>query len=133
MLATIFVSLPFVAREVIPTLREIGDEQEQAAHDARRVRLADVLADHAAVDQVGRHLRRRAHDRALLRRVRRRRWSSRGTSRARPQTATLRVDEAAQFAYGNYAAAYGISLVLAVMAILVLLSMLLIQRKGSRA
>ena len=30
-LATIFVSLPFVAREVIPTLREIGDEQEQAA------------------------------------------------------------------------------------------------------
>ena len=30
-IATIFVSLPFVAREVIPTLREIGDEQEQAA------------------------------------------------------------------------------------------------------
>ena len=30
-LATIFVSLPFVAREVIPTLREIGDDQEQAA------------------------------------------------------------------------------------------------------
>ena len=29
--ATIFVSLPFVAREVVPTLREIGDEQEQAA------------------------------------------------------------------------------------------------------
>src|SRR4029453_5972906 len=26
--ATIFVSLPFVAREVVPTLREIGDEQE---------------------------------------------------------------------------------------------------------
>ena len=31
-LATMFVSLPFVAREVVPTLREIGDEQEQAAH-----------------------------------------------------------------------------------------------------
>jgi sulfate transport system permease protein len=30
-LATIFVSLPFVAREVTPVLREIGDEQEQAA------------------------------------------------------------------------------------------------------
>ena len=30
-LATIFVSLPFVAREVAPVLREIGDEQEQAA------------------------------------------------------------------------------------------------------
>ena len=30
-LATVFVSLPFVAREVTPVLREIGDEQEQAA------------------------------------------------------------------------------------------------------
>jgi sulfate transport system permease protein len=30
-LATVFVSLPFVAREVIPVLREVGDEQEQAA------------------------------------------------------------------------------------------------------
>ena len=30
-IATIFVSLPFVAREVIPVLREIGAEQEQAA------------------------------------------------------------------------------------------------------
>jgi sulfate transport system permease protein len=30
-LATTFVSLPFVAREVIPVLREVGDEQEQAA------------------------------------------------------------------------------------------------------
>jgi sulfate/thiosulfate transport system permease protein len=30
-LATIFVSLPFVVREVAPVLREIGDEQEQAA------------------------------------------------------------------------------------------------------
>ena len=30
-LATVFVSLPIVAREVTPVLREIGDEQEQAA------------------------------------------------------------------------------------------------------
>jgi sulfate transport system permease protein len=30
-LATIFVCIPFVAREVIPVLREIGTEQEQAA------------------------------------------------------------------------------------------------------
>ena len=30
-LATIFVSLPFVVREVVPVLGEIGDEQEQAA------------------------------------------------------------------------------------------------------
>jgi sulfate/thiosulfate transport system permease protein len=30
-LATVFVSLPFVAREVAPVLREIGDEQEEAS------------------------------------------------------------------------------------------------------
>ena len=31
LLATLFISLPFVVREVVPVLREIGDEQEQAA------------------------------------------------------------------------------------------------------
>ena len=31
LLATVFVSLPFVVREVTPVLVEIGDEQEQAA------------------------------------------------------------------------------------------------------
>ena len=30
-LATIFVSLPFVVREVVPVLREVGQEQEEAA------------------------------------------------------------------------------------------------------
>jgi sulfate/thiosulfate transport system permease protein len=30
-LATIFISIPFVVREVTPVLREVGDEQEQAA------------------------------------------------------------------------------------------------------
>ena len=30
-LATVFVSLPFVVREVVPVLHEIGEEQEQAA------------------------------------------------------------------------------------------------------
>jgi len=31
LIATVFVSLPFVVREVVPVLREVGDEQEQAA------------------------------------------------------------------------------------------------------
>ena len=31
MLATVFISLPFVVREVVPVLREIGTDQEQAA------------------------------------------------------------------------------------------------------
>ena len=38
-------------------------------------------------------------------------------------------DDAYQFAYGNYAPAYGISLVLALLAILVLVTMLLIRPK----
>ena len=131
-LATIFVSLPFVAREVIPTLREIGDEQEQAASTLGssgwqtfwRITLPSIkwaviygvvlttarcFGEYGAVVVVS------------------------GNIEGKTQTATLRVDDAAQFAYGNYAAAYGISLVLALMAIVVLLSMLLVQRKGSRA
>ena len=31
LLATIFISVPFVVREVTPVLREVGDDQEQAA------------------------------------------------------------------------------------------------------
>jgi sulfate transport system permease protein len=130
-IATIFISLPFVAREVIPTLREIGDEQEQAASTLgasgwqtfRRITLPSIkwaviygvvlttarcLGEYGAVVVVS------------------------GNIEGRTQTATLRVDEAYQFAYGNYAAAYGISLVLALTAILVLLTMLLVQRKGHR-
>ena len=52
-LATIFVTLPFVVREVEPVLHEIGTEQEQAAVDPRRLRLADVLADHPARRSAG--------------------------------------------------------------------------------
>jgi sulfate transport system permease protein len=129
-MATIFISLPFVAREVIPTLREIGDEQEQAAitlgasgwQTFWRITLPSIkwaviygvvlttarcFGEYGAVVVVS------------------------GNIEGKTQTATLRVDEAYQFAYGNYAAAYGISLVLAAMAILVLLTMLVVQRKGS--
>ena len=70
-LATIFVSLPFVVREVVPVLREIGTEQEQAAQTLGAHRVADVLARDAAGDPLGRGLRRRAGDRARARRVRR--------------------------------------------------------------
>ena len=31
-LATMFVTVPFVVREVVPVLRELGDEQEEAAY-----------------------------------------------------------------------------------------------------
>ena len=49
-IATAFVSLPFVARELIPVLREIGEEQQQAAATLGATRTADVLAHHAARD-----------------------------------------------------------------------------------
>lgn len=127
-LATVFVSVPFVAREVIPTLREIGDEQEKAAYTLGasgwqtfwRITLPSIrwaviygvvlttarcLGEFGAVAVVS------------------------GNIENKTQTATLRVDDAYQFAYGNYAPAYGISLVLAVMAILVLLTMIIIRPK----
>ena len=52
-LATIFVSLPFVVREVAPVLLEVGTEQEEAAATLGASPVADVLADHAALDSVG--------------------------------------------------------------------------------
>ena len=52
-MATCFVALPLVIREVVPMLHEIGDDQEQAARSLGRERTADVLADHAAQHQVG--------------------------------------------------------------------------------
>ncbi len=45
------------------------------------------------------------------------------------QTATLKVEDAYQFAYGNYAPAYGISFVLAATAILILILMIVVQPK----
>jgi sulfate transport system permease protein len=131
-LATVFVSLPFVAREVVPVLREIGTEQEQAAHTLGasgwqtfwRITLPSIrwgviygvvltaarcLGEFGAVAVVS------------------------GNIEGKTQTATLRVDDAYQFAYGNYAPAYGISLVLAATAILILATMLTVQRKGETA
>ncbi len=130
-LATIFVTLPFVAREVVPTLREIGTEQEQAAHTLGasgwqtfwRITLpairwavvygvvltaARAIGEYGAVAVVS------------------------GNIVGETQTATLRVEDAYQFAYGNYAPAYGISFVLAATAIIILIAMIFLQPKESR-
>ena len=72
-LATIFVTLPFVVREVIPVLREVGHRPGRGRLDAGRLALPDVPAHHAARHPLGRRLRRRPDDRARPRRVRRRR------------------------------------------------------------
>ena len=81
-LATIFVSLPFVVREVVPVLQEVGVEQDQAAHTLGATHVADVLAHHPAGDPRRRDLRRRPHDGAGARRVRRREHRERQDRRA---------------------------------------------------
>jgi len=125
-IATIFVSLPFVAREVVPTLREIGDEQEQAAFTLGangwqtfwRITLPSIrwaviygvilttarcLGEYGAVAVVS------------------------GRLQGQTETATLRVQE--RWEAFDVAGAYAISIVLAMIAILVLVAMTLIRPK----
>jgi sulfate transport system permease protein len=125
-IATIFVSLPFVAREVVPTLREIGDEQEQAARTLGasgwqtfwRITLpairwaviygvvlttARCLGEYGAVAVVS------------------------GRLQGETETATLRVQE--RWESFDIAGAYAISIVLALIAVLVLVAMSVIRPK----
>ena len=71
-LATMFVSLPFVVRETIPVLREIGTEQEQAAATLGAGAAPDLLPRDAARDPLGRGLRGGSDHGAGARGVRRR-------------------------------------------------------------
>jgi sulfate transport system permease protein len=123
-IATIFVSLPFVAREVVPTLREIGDEQEQAARTLGaggwqtfwRITLPSIrwaviygvvlttarcLGEYGAVAVVS------------------------GRIQGQTETATLRVEE--RYESFDLAGAYAISIVLALMAVVVLVAMTTIR------
>src|SRR5438067_6891204 len=123
-IATIFVSLPFVAREVVPTLREIGDEQEQAARTLGasswqtfwRITLPSIrwaivygvvlttarcLGEYGAVAVVS------------------------GNIEGKTQTATLAVQD--YYENLDHAGAYAISLALAAVAVLVLIAMTVIK------
>jgi sulfate transport system permease protein len=125
-IATIFVSLPFVAREVVPTLREIGIEQEQAATTLGsngwqtfwRITLPSIrwavvygvilttarcLGEYGAVAVVS------------------------GRLQGQTETATLRVEE--RYESFDVAGAYAISLVLAAIAVVVLVAMTVIKPK----
>ena len=126
-LATIFVSLPFVVREVVPVLQEIGTEQEQAARTLG-ARLADLLADHPAGDPLGRRLRRRAHDRARARRVRRGHASSPAGSPARPRR--CRSTSQSSSRTSTTPAPTRASILLALLALATLLVMNLAEAKG---
>jgi sulfate/thiosulfate transport system permease protein len=125
-LVTIFVSLPFVVREVVPVLREIGTEQEQAAatlgasafQTFRRVTLpairwavgygvvlttARALGEFGAVSVVSGHVVRKT------------------------ETMTLHVEESYQSF--DYVGAYAASVVLALLAIATLLAMTFLKPK----
>jgi sulfate/thiosulfate transport system permease protein len=129
-IATIFVSLPFVAREVVPTLREIGDDQEQAARTLGasgwqtfwRITLPSIrwaviygvilttarcLGEYGAVAVVS------------------------GRLQGQTETATLRVQE--RYEAFDLAGAYAISIVLALIAILVLVAMTFIRPREKAA
>ena len=62
-MATCFVILPLVIREIVPVLEELGDDQEQAARSLGANALAELLADHPARHQVGGRVRRGAQPR----------------------------------------------------------------------
>jgi sulfate transport system permease protein len=127
-LACVFVSLPFVVREVVPVLREIGTEQEQAAETLGasgwqtfwRITLpairwgvaygvvlttARVLGEFGAISVVS------------------------GKLSGRTETLTLRVEE--RFQTFDMVGAYSASIVLALMALATLLVMNLVKRRES--
>ena len=66
-LATLFVTVPFVVRELVPILRELGEEKRAGGLHARGGSLAHFLEHHAAVDSLGCGLRRNADGRAVAR------------------------------------------------------------------
>ena len=72
-LATVFVSRAVRRARGDPDAARDRRRAGAGGAHARRLGVADVLADHAAVDPLGGRLRRRPDDRALPRRVRRRR------------------------------------------------------------
>src|ERR687897_2487077 len=119
-LATIFVCIPFVAREVIPVLREIGTEQEQAARtlgasDWQIFRLVTFPAIRTGVAfGVVLTMARALGEYGAVAIVS-------GKLSGRTETLTVHVEE--RFLAFDLTAAYTSSLVLALIALLVLLLM----------
>ncbi len=127
-LATIFVSLPLVARAVAPVLEEIGTEQEQAAwtlgasalQTFRRITVPAVRW--ALVSGVVLTLARGLGEYGAVAVVS-------GRIVGQTQTATLFVEE--RFQNFDQPAAYAMAFLLAAMAVAVLLASNLLRREGS--
>jgi sulfate transport system permease protein len=125
-LATIFVSLPFVVREVVPVLREIGIEQEQAATTLgasswqvfRRITLPSIrwAVAYGVVLTTARSLGEYGAVAVVS-----------GRLAGETETATLHVDE--RFQAFDLVGAYASSVVLAILAIGVLVGMSFLKPK----
>ena len=123
------MSLPLVVRELVPVLEEEGIEQEQAARSLGAERGAALPADHAADDQVGAGLRRRAQPARAIGEFGAVKVVS-GNVIGQTQTATLLVDERAeQFEPGAYQA----SILLIAVTVICIVAISLIQPWEGRA
>ena len=128
-LATIFVSLPFVVREVQPVLQEIGDEQEQAATTLGasgwqtfwRITLPSIRwgVTYGVVLGTARALGEFGAVAVVS-----------GKISGSTETATLFVEK--QYEHFEVAGAYAAALVLAVLALMTLFTMNLVQRRDRK-
>jgi sulfate transport system permease protein len=126
-LATIFVCLPFVVREVVPVLREVGTDQEEAAATLGaggfqtfwRITLPAIRWGiiYGVVLTTARALGEYGAVRVVS-----------GGIAGKTETLTLHVEE--RFQAFDYVAAYGSSVVLAILALATVLVMNLLNRKG---
>ena len=119
-LATMFVSLPFVAREVMPRAARDRHRAGAGGADARRLLAADLPAYHAARHPRRRRLRRRADRGAGLGEYGAVTIVS-GHIAGRTETMTLYVEE--RFQSFDLTGAYAMSLVLALLSLATLLAM----------
>ena len=127
-LATIFVTLPFVVREVVPVLREVGTDQDEAAWTLG-VALADVQARHAPGHPLG-----VAYGVVLTTARALGEYGAvavvSGRIAGKTETLTLHVDE--EYLRFNEVAAYTTSLVLALLAVLTLIAMNLFKPRHDK-
>ena len=119
-LATVFVTFPFVARELIPLMQAQGSEEEEAAIVLGAIGLADLLARHAAQHQMGAALRRDPVQRPGDGRVRRGVGGVRPYPRARPIRMPLHVE--ILYNEYNFAAAFAVASLLALLALVTLVA-----------
>ena len=118
-LVTIFICIPFVIREVVPVLEELGTGRGGRRPDARRVGLADLLPGDPAEHPVGAAVRDRAVRRARHRRDRRRAHRERRDP-GQTETATLYIFRA--FEERQTAEAYVVALTLAAISVVLLVA-----------